>query len=341
MELRMHSQPLGTTTTNSKCIGIVVIGRNERPRLERSLASIPSNFPVVYADSGSSDGSREMAEAAGATVVSLSADRQMTAARGRNAGARRLLELHPDVSFIQFVDGDCEIDSQWINRASEFLQAHSEVAVVCGQRSELHPDASIYNKLCDREWNTLIGKTESCGGDAMVRASAFFDIGGFRDDQLAHEEPELCSRLRKKGWTVWRIDQPMTTHDAGIFRMSQFYRRGKRGGTGMTQALARKGRYADAAAKAIIRRALTWSVVIPVAALIALLVDWRFSLGILMLYPIQWFRQTLIAKRQGFTLIEAMKVGFLSIVAKFAEAHGALDFFLYYKSGASKFDLSY
>ena len=53
--------------------GVVVIGRNEGERLKRCLASILAQHqgPVVYVDSGSSDGSVEHAQSVGVEVVDL------------------------------------------------------------------------------------------------------------------------------------------------------------------------------------------------------------------------------------------------------------------------------
>lgn len=322
-------------------VGVVVIGRNERPRLELSLSSIPGGIPVVYADSNSDDGSREIAEELGADVVALSTDRQMTAARGRNAGAHRLLALHPDIAFIQFIDGDCELDPGWIQQGSRFLVKQPEVAVVCGRRSEIDPGASTYNRLCDIEWNTPVGQAESSGGDSMVRAKAFTEVGGFRDEQLAHEEPEFCARLRDKGWKVWRIDHPMTRHDAAISRLGQFYRRGKRGGAGMCQVVTRKDSPTDGAARQILRRAFFWAAFLPVVGVLGILIDWRVSAAVLLIYALQWLRQSIRAMRAGFAILEGIKVGALSIIAKFAETHGAIEFILRYRAGTRNADLSY
>ncbi|MEM9285699.1 MAG: glycosyltransferase, partial [Pseudomonadota bacterium] len=56
-------------------LGIVVIGRNEGPRLKTCIRSLPSDVPVVYVDSGSSDGSPAWAAEYGCAVVSLSTDK--------------------------------------------------------------------------------------------------------------------------------------------------------------------------------------------------------------------------------------------------------------------------
>ncbi|MFP3526346.1 hypothetical protein SB912_28065, partial [Pantoea sp. SIMBA_072] len=87
--------------------------------------------------------------------------------------------------------------------AQAFLDHHPEVAVVCGRRRERFPERSVYNLLCDLEWDTPIGEAKACGGDALMRADAFAGAGGFRADLIAGEEPELCVRLRGNGWKVW------------------------------------------------------------------------------------------------------------------------------------------
>src|SRR5690606_35369380 len=120
----------------------------------------------VYVDSGSTDGSVALASALGAEVVELDMRQPFTAARARNAGYVRLLALVPGLELVQFVDGDCELDPTWIGKATRLLEERPEVAVVCGRRRERHPDRSVYNRLCDLEWDTPVGETDACGGDA-------------------------------------------------------------------------------------------------------------------------------------------------------------------------------
>ena len=64
----------------------------------------------MYADSGSSDGSVERARGMGAEAIVLDGSKPMSAGRGRNEGFARLRELRPEVGFVQFVDGDTEIE---------------------------------------------------------------------------------------------------------------------------------------------------------------------------------------------------------------------------------------
>ena len=171
-------------------IAVVAIGRNEGARLAACLDSIPGDVAaLVYVDSGSTDESVATARAAGARVVELDPTRPFTAARARNEGAAALAAAGIAPDYLQFVDGDCTLVPGWLETAAHFLDATPQAAVVCGRRRERFPEASVYNRLCDREWDTPLGKTRACGGDALMRRAAFAAAGGFRGDLIAGEEP--------------------------------------------------------------------------------------------------------------------------------------------------------
>ena len=148
-------------------IGLVAIGRNEGNRLRQCLLSVIGMAQVVYVDSGSTDGSVELAKALNVSVVELDLSIPFTAARARNAGFARLLQVEPQIKYVQFVDGDCEVVEGWLNFAQQQLESQPNVAVVCGRRRERFPEQSIYNQLCDMEWATPIGEAQACGGDSM------------------------------------------------------------------------------------------------------------------------------------------------------------------------------
>ncbi len=156
-------------------IGVVVIGRNEGERLKRCITSLINQHmtSILYVDSGSTDGSIEYAKSRGVDVVNLDTSVPFTMARGRNAGFAHLLELSPDIPYVQFVDGDCEVDDQWISHGLGFISQHKEVACVCGYRVEKYSNASIYNHMIDLEWQGNIGEVDSCGGDAIYRVDTF------------------------------------------------------------------------------------------------------------------------------------------------------------------------
>ena len=119
-------------------VGVVVIGRNEGERLKRCLGSIREQHtgPVIYVDSGSTDGSVAFAKSIDVKVVDLDISTPFTMARGRNAGLVRLVKNYPECEFVQFIDGDCEMAAGWLQQGVEFLQANRNYAGVCGNRSE-------------------------------------------------------------------------------------------------------------------------------------------------------------------------------------------------------------
>ena len=165
----------------------------------------------------------------GVAVIELDDTSPFTAARARNAGFTQLQEAQPQLEFVQFIDGDCTLVGDWLETAEQFLVRHPDVAAVCGRRRERYPDRSIYNWLCDIEWNTPIGEAAACGGDVLLRVAAFRQVGGYRSALVAGEEPELCLRLREQGWKIWRLDAEMTVHDAAMTRFGQWWRRTARG----------------------------------------------------------------------------------------------------------------
>ena len=104
------------------------------------------------------------------------------------------------------------------------------VAVVLGNRREISPKASIYNRVLDLDWISPAGAVEFCGGDALIRRDVLERVGGFDERLIAGEEPEMCQRIRTLGFTIKRVDRPMTGHDLAMTRFSQYWRRAVRSG---------------------------------------------------------------------------------------------------------------
>lgn len=301
--------------------GVVVIGRNEGARLRASLESLRGAGPVVYVDSGSSDGSVDLARALGAEVVELDRSVPFTAARARNAGLQRL-RLDPGVRLVQFVDGDCTLDPAWLPRAAAELESDPRLAVVCGRRRERSPEASRYNRLCDMEWDTPVGDAAACGGDAMMRVEALAAAGGFREDMIAGEEPELCARLRRAGWRVRRIDAEMTLHDAALTRFSQWWRRAVRAGHAYAEGAWLHGR---SRLRHNVRRAvsvLAWAGALPLLALALAWPTRGASLALLALYGLLWLRVAAGRRRRGDAPADARLYATFCVLGKFAELCG-------------------
>ncbi len=224
-------------------VGFVIIGRNEGKRLQLCIASVLRETQrVIYVDSGSVDGSVVLAREQGLHVVKLDPARPFTAARARNAGVEALRARFPGLSYVHFIDGDCELVGGWLPAALDAMRAEADLAAVCGRRRERFPQDSRYNQLCDKEWDTPIGIAPTVGGDALFRLAPFLAVGGFAPELIAGEEPDLCHRIRQKGWRIRRIDRDMTLHDAAMTRFSQWWQRNRRSGYATAEALVRRGK---------------------------------------------------------------------------------------------------
>ena len=228
---------------DANACGIVIIGRNEGERLRRCFASVVgSAAAIVYVDSGSTDDSVSAARQLGVEVVELDMSSPFCAARARNAGYQRLMELDSRLTFVQFVDGDCELVTGWLSAAAMSLESLPRVAIVTGRLHERSPERSIYNRLGNLEWNFAgAGDVESVGGIFMIRSAAFEAVGRFDASIAAGEEPELCQRLIQQGWRLLRLDKHMAWHDLAMVRFGQWWKRMVRFGYGSSDVALRFG----------------------------------------------------------------------------------------------------
>lgn len=323
-----------TIAGTDKCVPVapggvaaVAIGRNEGRRLIDCLASLRQAGigRIVYVDSGSTDGSVMVAETAGAEVVALDMSRPFTAARARNAGLEALLSGQTVPEYVQLIDGDCQLRPGWLDTARGFLDRHPAAVVACGRRRERFPQVSVYNRLCDVEWDTPVGETLACGGDALMRFQAIRAVGGYRDDLIAGEEPELCLRLRRQGGQVWRLDADMTLHDAAITRFSQWWRRTRRAGHAFAEGAALHGAPPDRHWVTETRRALIWGGALPLAIPSSLFLSPALALLLALAYPAQILR---LAARRGMSSRLSWEVAAFNMLGKFAEAQGVASYWL-------------
>ena len=308
----------------SDMFGVVIIGRNEGERLKRCLQSVSAHLQtIVYVDSGSTDNSVEMATAMGVDVVKLDMLIPFTAARARNAGFQRLRSISGDLRYVQFVDGDCEVIEGWLGAATEFLDEHSTVGLVCGRLRERHPERSIYNLMCDLEWSRPSGQTDACGGIFMVRADLFDTLGGFLNALVAGEEPELCQRVRNYGWKIWRLDQPMAWHDAAMLHFNQWWIRTKRTGFGCAQSAYLQGSLGERHRASQLLRPWAWAALLPMLILGICVALGPAGLFFLFIYPLQVLRTARSISGIGRTRLA--RAYFLTL-GKFPELLGQLQF---------------
>lgn len=319
--------------------GAVAIGRNEGERLKRCLSALTGEpgagpggaqlSPVVFVDSGSTDGSADFARSIGVEVVELDMSKPFTAARARNAGYERLEELG-GVAQVLFIDGDCELLPGWLPEAAALLERDDAVAAVGGCRQERHREATAYNRLAAMEWDRPAGDADAFAGDGLVRASAFEAVGRFNPTLIAGEEPELCVRLRNAGHRIVTLATPMSIHDAAMTRLGQWWKRAERSGHAYAEGYALHGRGPQRHGAKAVRSIAVYGVALPVFALamvvLSLITGWPWPATVAglvgLIYPVQALRIALGRRSGGDGWADALRYGGFTMLGKFAQLIG-------------------
>jgi GT2 family glycosyltransferase len=308
-------------------IGAVVIGRNEGELLKLSLESVQTaGLTVVYSDSGSTDGSPAIARGLGVPVVELNPSRPFSAARGRNEGLEEALRRW-SIEYVMFLDGDCILQPDFPAAALKTFAQHPDCAIVTGHLSERHPEASIYNRLCAIEWRGPAGRIENMnglGGIMAARVSALHEVGGFNEQAIAGEEPDLGVRLGLAGFSIIKIDLPMATHDAQITRFGQWWTRAVRGGHALAHRYARHGRTRFKDGVRELRSDLFWGLALPLLIVLLLIPTRGFSMLLAAAYPLQGWRMYRRYLGGGLSPGDASLVTRFVLLGKFAEVLGIM-----------------
>jgi hypothetical protein len=212
-----------------------------------------------------------------------------------------------------------------LDRASAEIAARPEAAVVCGRRRERDPDGSVYNLVADVEWDTPIGEARACGGDALIRTSAFARVGGYDPGVIAAEDDELCLRLRRAGWTIVRIDADMTIHDIAMTRFGQWWRRSTRTGFAFADGAARYGRAPERHFVRELRGVVCWGMLLP---LVSVLAAWSTRGLSLLLAAAVCLAQTVRVRRnsvaRGMEPRRASLYAMFCVLGKFPQAVGVM-----------------
>ena len=316
-------RPVPDTSYCVARLGVVIIGRNEGERLHRCLRSLVAQAnSLVYVDSGSTDDSVSLARSLGVEVVELDTSHPFTAARARNAGLERLLDSRPNLEYVQFMDGDCEMVEGWLEQGLRVLSSQPEVVAVFGRIRERYRDRSVYNRLCDLEWDRPLGQVDECGGIALMRVEALRAVGGFNPVMIAGEEPELCFRMRQSGGRILRIEPDMAFHDAAMVSFRQWWRRSVRAGHAYAESMALHGLAAEHYCVRRTCSVLFWAAVLPFVALGAAYATSGLSLLALAAYVVLGLRIHRHHRRRGRSPKDCRLIAFSRLFGKFPQAWG-------------------
>ena len=308
---------------------IVVIGRNEGPRLGEALRSALAEQPaaLAYVDSGSTDASPSLARALAPELIvhELDPSTPFTAARGRNEGFRLAMERAPQAEYVQFVDGDCVLADGWIDRARAFMDAHPKAGLIAGRLREQYREKNIYHRLADMEWDVPLGEVESTGGICMIRVKAFREAGGFDGAIPAGEELNLALRIRKAGYSILRIEGDMAYHDIRMEHFAEWWKRAKRYGHATAESLYLYG-LEDRARRKELASILAWGAALPSVAVALALPTLGLSFGLFTGYPALFQRVRRHRIEHGDRADDAALYAASQVLAKFAATTGVAQF---------------
>lgn len=201
-------------------LSVVVIGKNEEINLPKVFASIKKankvfklqfkeDVEVIYVDSNSIDNSISIANDFGCEIIKISG--KTSPAIGRQKG---LLSSKGDYVF--FLDGDTEVELNWLLDGVDFLKKNPEFSGVGGLL-----DFSVYNenKVCiwnnSNYWNTKKNFEEikdGVGGTFLYLKKDLIDVGGFDNSYSIGEEFQLMLKLIFAEKKICRIIKKMAIH---------------------------------------------------------------------------------------------------------------------------------
>jgi GT2 family glycosyltransferase len=318
--------------TDGTKIAAVVIGRNEGERLDASLRSVlRARLPLIYVDSGSTDGSVARARSLGVGVWELHSRRPFSAARARNEGLREAQRRWPELEYVLFLDADCILDADFPAAAAATMAAEENVAIVTGHLAERLPAASVYNRLCSIEWNSPAGRIEdfaALGGIMLARVSAIREVGTFNEQVIAGEDSELGVRLSLAGYSAVKIDRPMATHDANMMHFGAWWRRSVRAGHSFAQRFALNGRSPMRDCRRELISAVFWGGFVPFLVLVFLWPTHGWSLILLLGYGVLAWRVYRYYRRSGQPHHDAIIAARFMLYSKFANFLGVATYCL-------------
>ena len=215
MIARTWSLAKGPGELRHTSVSVVLISRNQAWNISRLIESVLDGTggiqarEIVLVDSASSDGTVEIARRYPIKILRLSPTQPLTPAAGRYVAYERT-----SGDLILFLDGDMEMCSGWLGKATVIAETEPAVAVVTGRLVDL-PKATIGNNMTSFGSTTtgdLAVEVSQTGGAAMFRRSVLDEVGTFNPYLHSDEEPELCLRIRHAGYRIVSLEHPIARH---------------------------------------------------------------------------------------------------------------------------------
>jgi len=213
-------------------ISVIILNWNGAQHLPRCLAALAAqtftDFEVLVADNGSTDGSADSLESdwPGCRVVRF--ERNL----GFSAGNNRAISLASG-RWLAFLNNDAFPQPGWLAAMAAAIQQHPQQAffascLVHAHVPEIVQAAGDVWHASGYAWPRLAGLPlaalpdtlqEVCtasGAAVIYEHQAFVDVGGFDEAFASHlEDVDLGLRLRLRGQRCWLVPQAVVEHVQG------------------------------------------------------------------------------------------------------------------------------
>lgn len=207
------TEKIGSLSLFRGKVGVVVKALNEQRHVKLCLESALNAIDgldgvVVLADSGSSDGTVEIASEMPVRVVQLANLSERCCGIGAQLGYQFV-----DVEYVYVLDGDMELSRDFLEKAIIFLDENPSVAGVAGLVEELGGGNYEFEARKAASDGRVVGEQESLDMGGLYRVSAIKDVGYLTNRNLhSYEEKELGLRLLSRGFRLVRLDIPSVRH---------------------------------------------------------------------------------------------------------------------------------
>ena len=195
-------------------ISVIMICRNQSWNIARLIESVlqeTASFPntqITLLDSLSTDSTLEIARRYPIDILRFLPNARLTTNIGRYVGY-----TVSRGEFLLFLDGDMQLSRGWVQQALAVFSAQPQVAVITGATIDVPVNSDTVV-----EDESLLPTDPAqiplpfIGGAGMYRRAVLEKIGPFNPWLISDGEPELCIRIRQKGYQVMMLDRPMVYH---------------------------------------------------------------------------------------------------------------------------------
>ncbi len=199
-------------------VSVVIPALNEARWVSTSISRIRQEIDpaeIVLVDNGSSDGTQELAQAAGAMVVQTGG----TVAAMRNLGARLTTG-----EVLVFIDADVWLRPGYGGALRRVIEDFAEHPQTLAGAVVGIPDDPTWLQAA---WaDPRIQRMAHLGSANMVIGRAFFErLGGFNERLPTGEDTDLCERVERAGGEVRFVPELVTAHQGWPRTLREFVRR--------------------------------------------------------------------------------------------------------------------